>query len=685
MLQRTEKAARKVAFMRLVRFTGIISLDAGAVALSFFLAFELRLQGALPPALEEALPVALPTVIILSVIAFYVTGLYHRAWRYVSIGDLFFLTEAATLAVAMSFGTLLLIDGAPWLPASIPIIQWFVLIVLLGGMRVVRRVAREAKTRFSKQGNILPVRQATRDGVRSALLLGDPDWANMLISALQRDATADMNIMGIMTHDGRDANLRLRGVPMLGSPEVLKDIVDMLDQQGRRPNCLIVNQNDPMLIGPQMVKLVNKAEQLGLDVARAPDPAGLQHQRKGKIDLQFLNLTDLLDRQELKLDKTIVRETVSGCRIMVTGAGGTIGSELVRQLAAFGPDEIVLIDHAEYNLYAIDMEMREKFPGISIIPELCCIRQRDPIMQLFAQHRPELVFHAAALKHVPLVEGNPCAGVQTNVLGTRNVADAVRKYGARAMVQVSTDKAVNPVGMMGTTKRLGELYAQALDLEGAGDAGSARFMTVRFGNVLGSSGSLIPLFQRQLSRHGPLTVTHPDIERYFMTVQEAVQLILQSSTHALRGDVDHGRIFVLDMGKPIKIMDIAKRMIRLAGLEPEVDVEIRIVGLRPGEKLYEELFDQSEEQLPSALPGIFEARSNPVPLATLNEMFNRLDALAQAGNDEALCSLSRAILDQVNDQVIGQLDEPVHMATISAIKHTSQSRPASSGHFQGAV
>lgn len=674
MLQATGIPARSDALKRLIRLMGIITLDAGAVALSFFLAFDLRLQGALPRALSDALPVALPVVIILSVVAFYAAGLYHRAWRYVSLGDLFFLTEAATLAVAVSFGTLLLIDGAPWLPASVPIIQWFVLIVLLGGLRVLRRAAREARTFFRRAKSLPPGRMRTAT-TRNALLLGDPDWAHMLIGALHRDSLSGVNVIGVMTHEGKDTSLRLRGVPLLGSPEMLEDIIDLLDQEGRQPDCLIVSEKDPMLTGPNMVRLVNSAEQLGLEVARAPDPAGLQRKGQGTIDLQFLNLTDLLDRPELKLDKTIVRETVRGCRIMVTGAGGTIGSELVRQIAAFSPGEIVLLDHCEYNLYAIDMEMREKFPSVTVVPALCCIRQRDRVMQLFAQHRPELVFHAAALKHVPLVEGNPCAGVQTNVLGTRNVADAVWRHGARAMVQVSTDKAVNPVGIMGTTKRLGELYCQALDLEGAGDENATRFMTVRFGNVLGSSGSLIPLFQRQLSRHGPLTVTHPDIERYFMTVQEAVQLILQSSTRALRGGVDHGRIFVLDMGKPIKILDIARRMIRLAGLEPDVDVQIKIVGLRPGEKLYEELFDASEERLPSVLPGIFEARPNPVPLAVLNELFDKLDGLARAGNAEALCRLARAIIGQAEETPLSEPEGVLLPPVVSAIKRASIGKP----------
>jgi O-antigen biosynthesis protein WbqV len=299
--------------------------------------------------------------------------------------------------------------------------------------------------------------------------------------------------------------------------------------------------------------------------------------------------------------------------------------------------------------------MRENHPQIDRTPVLCSIRQRKQLMHVFAEQRPELVFHAAALKHVPLVETHPVAAIQTNVLGTRNVADAARRYGARAMVQVSTDKAVNPVGFMGVTKRLGELYCQALDLEGRNDPDAPRFITVRFGNVLGSSGSLIPLFQRQLSKGGPLTVTHAEIERFFMTVHEAVQLILQSASRGLRDGMCHGRIFVLDMGEPIRIIEIARRMIRLAGLDPDVDVGIEIVGLRPGEKLFEELFDIEEERLPSSIPGVFEAEPRPIPLKVLTEAFDILEEASNDSDDDACRFIAKDLLHRKATLVQGHV------------------------------
>lgn len=627
------------------RHIGAVLLDAVAVALSFHLAFTLRIQGPLPVRMAETMAAATPWVVLISILTFEVSGLYRRAWRYVSVGDVLVIGQASILAVLLSAAAILLLMGKSGLPVSVPVIHWLVLVVLLSAMRVGRRLLREM-LRSARAGRESPPARTfvARPGGSNVLVIGEPDWIETLLRILQRRHDSSMTFVGALGHDESSRNLRIRGVPVLGTIDDLGAAVASLDAARCRPDSLIVNQDDPLLTGPRMARLAARAAQLGLEVASAIDPAQLHDRRDGGLDLDFLNLTDLLGRPELTLGAAIVSEAVRGRRVLVTGAGGSIGGELVRQLAAFEPAEIVLLDHAEYSLYAIHMEMREKFPDGHHIPLLCSVRERDELIRAFAAHRPELVFHAAALKHVPLVEEHPCAGILTNVIGTRNVADATLLCGARMMTQVSTDKAVNPVGMMGVTKRLGELYCQALDLAGAGDPGAPRFMTVRFGNVLGSSGSLIPLFLRQLSRRGPLTVTHPDIERYFMTVREAVQLILHSCAGTLRGGIDRGRIFVLDMGAPIKITEIARRMIRAAGLEPDIDIKIDFVGLRPGEKLFEELFDTSEERLVSSLPGVFEAEPDPIPLTLLTPVLRELEALAEAGDIETACRLARSVL-----------------------------------------
>jgi O-antigen biosynthesis protein WbqV len=337
------------------------------------------------------------------------------------------------------------------------------------------------------------------------------------------------------------------------------------------------------------------------------------------------------------LDRNAMEELVRGKRVLVTGAGGTIGGELARQVAALGPSHLTLIDNSEFALYSIDLEIRERAPLLPRTAVLANVRDDRRIATAIRAARPELVFHAAALKHVPIVEDNPEEGVLTNVVGTRNVVDACVAERVAAMVLISTDKAVNPVAVMGASKRLAESYCQSLNLaRAAGDDIATRFITVRFGNVLGSTGSVVPLFERQLAQGGPLTVTHPDMTRYFMTVREAVELVLEATVLGT-GDGDSVAIYVLDMGTPVRIMDLARQMIRLAGLRPNDDIKIEITGLRPGEKLHEELFHTAEKTEPTRYPGVLIARPRPLNRATLA---TGIDQLAQAARarDRALVS-----------------------------------------------
>lgn len=615
---------------RTLRYITMVVLDGLVAGGSLFLALFLRMNGDVPDRMTTGYWSALPIVVLISIGVFHLIGLYNRSWRFVSLGDLVVIIEAATIAVLGSGLALLFLDRADWLPTSVPMIQWFILVVMLGSGRVTRRIVREQVMRRLR----LRDRNAPPATRRPTLIIGPPAKAEIVLRQIEASDVPAYRVVGILDDAPDAVRLRIRGVRILGSVDALEQVVARLAAAGRRPECVIVADEDSKLSGTQMVSLVMQAQTLGLSVERAAAPSqlSLAAVEPTKLELQPINLSDLLDRPQALIDEELVRRTVAGRRVLVTGAGGTIGRELVRQLATAGPSELLLLDAGEFNLYSVDLDLQENFPEVKRTPILCSIRQRGAVMAVFAEHRPELVFHAAALKHVPLVEQNTCAGVLTNVLGTRNVADAAQRFKVQAMVQISTDKAVNPVGTMGATKRLGELYCQALDLEGCDLPDSPRFMTVRFGNVLGSSGSLIPLLQRQLSRRGPLTVTHPEIRRYFMTVFEAVQLILHSTARALEGDVRRGRICVLDMGKPVRIIDIARRMIRLSGLEPDRDVPIEIVGLRPGEKLYEELFDTNEECLSSSVPGMFEAEPNPLPLAQLNHAFDLLAATSLEGD-----------------------------------------------------
>lgn len=324
-----------------------------------------------------------------------------------------------------------------------------------------------------------------------------------------------------------------------------------------------------------------------------------------------------------------MQKLIEGKRILVTGAGGTIGSELVRQIASYSPTHITLAEIAEYNLYTIDKELEENFTDIPRITRIVDVRDRNRLSRVFSEAKPDIVFHAAALKHVPLVEENPIEAIMTNVMGTKNVADCCIAHKTQQMVFISTDKAVKPTNIMGSTKRLAECYLKALG--SSLDHQHTQFTTVRFGNVLGSSGSVIPLFQRQLEKGGPITVTHPDIERYFMTVREAVELVLQAST--LSGHtIASGSIFVLDMGSPVKIVDLAKQMIRLAGLHVGKDIKIDYVGLRPGEKLKEELFLPSESLTCTRYDNISLATSDALDIETLNSMLAELFEVGRKGD-----------------------------------------------------
>jgi O-antigen biosynthesis protein WbqV len=347
-----------------------------------------------------------------------------------------------------------------------------------------------------------------------------------------------------------------------------------------------------------------------------------------------------------------MQDLIKGKRVLVTGAGGTIGGELARQIASYGPARLALLDASEFALYTIDGEIGEKHPALPRTAVLADVRDRERVHRIVAEERPELVFHAAALKHVPMVENHPLEGLLTNVIGTRNVADACGANSVAAMVLISTDKAVNPSSIMGATKRLAECYSQALNIA-RGAAPGTVFVTVRFGNVLGSTGSVVPLFERQLKAGGPLTVTHPEVKRYFMTVREAVELVLEASVLGIEGAAEagdsaaaQGRLFVLDMGEPVKIIDLAHQMIRLAGLRPEHDIAIKITGLRPGEKLSEELFHAGEPLEPTRYGGILTAQPRTADLATLEEGFARLEAWARGGDASGALGLLATLVPE---------------------------------------
>lgn len=606
---------------------------------------------------------AVPLFMFISAVVFPLTGLYTRNWRYVSIGDLKVVVWAIMLSSLMFISVMFIFTRLAMIPRSVIAIEFFILVPLMTAVRLKSKLwelSPSAGKFFSQPGReTVPV-----------LLVGAGSDADSYLRALQNDQSSRYRPVGLLDDSKDDQEMLIRGVPVLGTLSDFERVMTGLERRNRRPRHVIFAKPLSMFPGQEVESIVAKADQLGIAVSRLPAPTELRHTRNvDQFEVRPIELTDLLERPQTALDRTSIAKLIAGRRVLVTGAGGSIGSELCLQIAALKPAELVLIESTEYNLYAVDLDLSEKFPKTPRRLYLCNIREAARVEEIFGVSKPELVFHAAALKHVPMVEINPSEGFLTNVIGTRNIAEAASRHGVLAMVQISTDKVVNPASVMGLTKRLAELYCQALDLE---SSGNSRFMTVRFGNVLGSSGSLIPLFQRQIARGGPLTVTDPNMTRFFMTIREAVELTLQASAGGLQRKLGVGEIFVLDMGAPVKIIDVARRMIRLAGYTPEDDIKIEIVGCRPGEKLYEELFDRQEKRVESPVPGVFGAVPAPVALVELRAAFGKIENASEAGDLDA-------VFDAVSVIVPSYLRQK---PPAPAVAHVAMPRPQFTAEFR---
>ncbi|WP_164818290.1 polysaccharide biosynthesis protein [Sinorhizobium medicae] len=574
---------------------------------------------------------------------FPLSGLYSRNWKYGSISDLFIILRAVLLTSLLLVTLLFFSTRLTDIPRTVVPMQSLLLIAFLAAARLSFRAEELSLRRpIFKSGRN---KDAQGDDRIPLLLVGASDAADLYLRALARDPNATYVPVACLDRSEDQIGMSLRGVPIAGRIQDFEQVVAELQQLNKQPRHIVFTEA-PAAFGEEASDaLLRSAERLGIAVSRLSQMTELKRAKgDNPYELRSIELTDLLERPQAALDREAIDRLVRGRRVLITGAGGSIGSELTTQVAACDPAEIVLIDNTEYNLYAIDMTLTESFPEVPRSSYLCSVRRSQRVAEIFERHRPELVFHAAALKHVPMVQLNPCEGVLTNVVGTMNVANAAKKYGTLAMVQVSTDKVVNSTSVMGATKRLAELYCQALDLHGLETGLGPRFMTVRFGNVLGSSGSLIPLFKRQLARGGPLTVTDANMTRFFMTIREAVELTLQASAYGFEKQLGQGEIFVLDMGEPIKIIDIARRMIRLAGFTPDQEIEIKIIGCRPGEKLFEELFDETDKRISSPVPGVLGAVPEAIPLPTLRDAFARLQRHSERGNEAAVVSVMRELL-----------------------------------------
>lgn len=600
-------------------------------ALSFPLAFYLRWGIDFLRHTSGYLEVAWPLFVLCFAILSMYFRLHRSVWRYVSMPEMRTILLVSGLTIVLFYALWFAVTRLEMVPRSIPMLHGMVLVTLLAGPRLLYRTFFEAAADRAtlKSGQTIPV-----------LLIGAGDHAEQFLRALQRMPGAPYRVAGIVTDREAQKGRHLHGVKVYGTLEDIPQVVRKLERRGERPQRLLLSED--YLEHETVTRLLAFSDRLALPLARLPGLTDFREEMGASIPIRPVQIEDLLGRAQNVHDRAGMQRMIAGRPVLVTGAGGSIGSELCRQIARLGPSCLILYDHSEYLLYEIDREMGGAFTDVPRVAVLGDVRDAAHLTRVCEQYRPALVLHAAAIKHVPLAEDHVVETARTNVYGTRNALEAARAGGAEDFVLISTDKAVNPANVMGACKRLAERVCRVV----AGEGDDIRITTVRFGNVLGSRGSVVPLFQQQLQSGGPLTVTHPDMERYFMTIREAVELVLQAAAlHRDEGDHD-SRVYVLDMGKPVKIADLARQMIRLAGLKPEQDIQIVYTGLRPGEKMYEELFYNAEELTTTAHASIrLAAQADPLP-ADFPALLARLQAACDAGDDATALDVLKQLVPE---------------------------------------
>ena len=595
----------------------LASLDIISVILAAFISMYLRFDSDKIPVNYLSLLISyMPLTVVIYIVSFYLFNLYGRIWRYASATELIAIVIANIVASTVWYFISLYIGAV--LPRSLYVFTGLLLIFFIGGSRL--------SLRFYSYVMNKPKYSQIQRKKNKVLIIGAGDAGAMLLREIERYHIANRQVVGFIDDDKNKTGKILLGVKILGTRNNITRIaaIEHIDE-------IIIAM--PSVKGKEIKAIINICKQTNCKLTILP---GLYEIIEGIVNvnvnqLRPVDVEDLLGRDPVKLDTTAVKEYLAGKIVLITGAGGSIGSEIVRQVAKMQPKKLLLLGKGENSIYEITQELKISSPEIKTVPIIADIRDKERIKAIMDYFKPQVVFHAAAHKHVPLMEYQPAEAVRNNILGTKVVADEAVAHNVETFVMISTDKAVNPTSVMGCTKRVAEMYVQSMNKNSG-----TRFVAVRFGNVLGSRGSVIPLFKKQIAKGGPVTVTHPDMKRYFMTIPEASQLVLQAGAMAKGGEV-----FVLDMGEPVRIYDLAKDLITLSGLIPDKDIEIKITGLRPGEKLFEELLSAEDGTEKTTHKKIFTARIKEIDKAGLDREISKI--LEITDGEEVVAALQKIV------------------------------------------
>ena len=606
----------------------MILVDACLIVAAHYLSYVLRFEGIIPERELQNFKSAILYILVFKLFTFLMFGLYRGMWRYTSVVDLVNVLKATITSSVGIVLVVLFIYRFQGFPRSVFIIDWILTFLLVSGTRVIIRLTLSERGDFHFLLQNPFAHRKEMKAKKRLLIIGAGDSGEKMLREIRDNSRLNYEMVGFLDDDPKKRGMRIHGVPVLGPIPKIHNMAyrDEMDE------ILIAT---PSATTKQMRRIIEACEATGLKSRTTP---GIGELIDGKISFKTIrevSFEDLLGRDPVNLDTKSIGDYLADKVILVSGAGGSIGSELCRQIVQFQPKNLILFDKTENSLFHIDMEFRQRYPNVFITSILGDVKYKNCLNKHFTDHRPQVVFHAAAYKHVPIVELNPWEAIYNNIIGTRNIVEASHHFGVERFIMVSTDKAVRPSNVMGATKRVAEMITSCYA------SNPTRFLSVRFGNVIGSEGSVIHLFKKQIERFGPVTITHPEITRYFMTIPEASKLILQAAALG-----EGGEIFILDMGTPIKIEDMARDLIRRSGFKPGVDIEIKFIGLRPGEKLHEELITEGEGIVRTDFEKIFVLKGNVCDLHWLNQKIEELITLAHEQDGDGLKSKLKEIIPE---------------------------------------